>query len=96
MTTPARYRALQWFLDHEALGPDAMMRRQPPTTRMRRLMAKEGEVIRLPLGQFEHGKWLLTSKGREKLLTKPPSSRSMSDAKHRPENNQRSSRRHHQ
>jgi hypothetical protein len=71
MTTSARYRALQWFHDHEALGPDGVFGRKPPTTRMRRLMAKEGEVYRIPVGQFAFGKWLLTPQGREKLDAKP-------------------------
>jgi hypothetical protein len=72
MTTPARYRALQWFLDHEVLGPDAvLLGRKPPSTKMRRLMAREGQVIRLPLGQFEYQKWLLTPLGRETLQRKP-------------------------
>jgi hypothetical protein len=71
MPTPARYYALQWFHDHEALGPDGVITRKPPSARMRRLMAKEGQVIRLPIGQFEYQKWLLTPKGREALQAKP-------------------------
>ena len=71
MTTPARYYALQWMMDHEALGPDGVFGRKPPSLRMVRLMAKEDEAIRLPLGQFEHFKWRLTDKGREALLKKP-------------------------
>jgi hypothetical protein len=70
MTTPARYYALQWFLDHEAIGPDSVFGRKPPTTRMIRLMARSGEVVRLPIGQFEMGKWLLTAHGREVLQNK--------------------------
>ena len=70
MTTPARYRALQWFSDHEALGPDEMLSRKPPSAKMRRMMAREGQVIRLPLGQFELYKWRLTPQGREVLLAK--------------------------
>jgi hypothetical protein len=72
MPTPARYRALAWFADHEARGPDEVFSRKPPSTRMRRLMAKEGEVVRLPLGQFEHFQWRLTPLGREVLAKKPP------------------------
>jgi hypothetical protein len=71
MATSARYRALQWFLDHEESGPDEVFNRKPPTTRMRRLMAKDGEVIRLPIGQFGYQKWILTPLGREVLQTKP-------------------------
>jgi hypothetical protein len=70
MPTPARYIALQWFADHEALGPDAVFQRKPPSARMRHMMAQEGEVMRLPIGQFEYQKWLLTDKGREILAAR--------------------------
>jgi hypothetical protein len=82
MPTPARFYALQWFHDHEAHGPDSVIGRRPPTTRMRRLMLKEGEVENQPVGQFKFRKWRLTPAGREKLQTKPPPrrSRSMPDA----------------
>jgi hypothetical protein len=85
MTTSARFKALQWFLDHETLGPDGVFDRKPPSTRMRRLMARQGEVVRLPVGQFEYQKWILTAQGRDTLKTKPPPrrSRSMTDAKRR-------------
>lgn len=85
MPTTARYHALQWFRDHEEGGPDAVFNRRPPTVRMRRLMAKEGEVVRLPLGQFEHFQWRLTPLGRDKLAKQPPPrrNRSMPDAKRR-------------
>jgi hypothetical protein len=72
MPTPARYRALQWFLDHEAQGPDEVFNRRPPSARMRKLMAKEGQVVRLPLGQFEHHHWRLTPLGREVLEKRLP------------------------
>lgn len=71
MPSPARYNALQWFFDHEAQGPDGVFTRRPPSARMRRLMAKQGELIRLPIGQFEYQKWLLTDKGREVLAGRP-------------------------
>jgi hypothetical protein len=71
MTTPARYRALQWFLDPEVLGRTEMLTRTPPSARMRKLMAKENEVYRIPVGQLEHYQWRLTAQGREKLLNKP-------------------------
>jgi hypothetical protein len=70
MTTTARYNALKWFADHERLGPDGVLGRDPPSARMRRLMAKEGHVYRLPVGQFEYQKWLLTPEGREVLEQK--------------------------
>lgn len=69
--TPARYDALKWFLDHEMLGPDSVLTRPAPTARMRRLMAKDGDVVRLPLGQFEMNKWRLTPQGRTALLQRP-------------------------
>jgi hypothetical protein len=71
MPTPARYRALQWFHDHETLGPDGVFGGRPPSTKMRRLMARQGEVVRLPIGQFNYQRWLLTAKGREVLAAKP-------------------------
>ena len=71
MPTPARYKALQWFHDHETFGPDGVFGGRPPSTKMRRMMAREGEVVRLPMGQFGYQKWLLTAKGREALATKP-------------------------
>jgi hypothetical protein len=71
MPTPARYYALQWFYDHEILGPDGVFSRKPPSGRMRKLMAQEGQVIRLPLGQFDYQKWRLTPLGLEVLQNKP-------------------------
>jgi hypothetical protein len=76
MPTSARYHALQWFLDHETFGPDSVIRRRAPTTRMRRLMLKEGELTNEPVGQFKYYKWMLTPKGREALAAKPPKRRS--------------------
>jgi hypothetical protein len=81
--TPARYAALQWFLDHEMLGPDAMLRRKPPSARMRRLMAEDGQVSRLRLGQFALGKWSLTPQGRAVLKAKPARKRRTADADER-------------
>jgi len=75
MPTPARYYALQWFSDHEAHGPDAVIGRKAPTARMRSLMEKEGEVTHEPVGQFKYRKWILTPAGRKKLETKPPKKR---------------------
>lgn len=71
MVTLARYNALQWFVDHEELGPDGVFSRKPPSTRMRRLMANQGEVVRQPVGQFEYQNWRLTPIGRAKLGTRP-------------------------
>ena len=71
MPTAARYKALQWFLDHEEQGPDAVFNRKPPSGRMRRLMARQGQVERLPLGQFGYEKWRLTPLGRKALENKP-------------------------
>jgi hypothetical protein len=71
MTTPARYKALKWFLDHEELGPDGVFSRRPPSARMRRLMAKDGQVYRIPVGQFAYQQWRLTPEGREELQKQP-------------------------
>lgn len=71
MPTKARFVALQWFHDHEAGGPDAVFTRKPPSAKMRRLMAREGEVMKLPIGQFEYQQWRLTPLGRELLNAKP-------------------------
>ena len=71
MTTPARYNALQWFFDHEVLGRTEMLTRPPPTVRMRKLMAREEQVYRIPVGQLDHYQWRLTAKGREVLENKP-------------------------
>jgi hypothetical protein len=38
---------------------------------MRRLMAKEGQVAKQPIGQFKYQRWLLTAKGRQVLKAKP-------------------------
>ena len=85
MPTPARYVALRWFYDHEALGPDEVLRRKPPSARIRRLMVENGEVEKVPVGQFAFQKWVLTDKGREILNQKPPprKRRSEADAKRR-------------
>jgi hypothetical protein len=34
-------------------------------------MVNEGQIMRLPLGQFKYGKWLLTKQGRDVLNSKP-------------------------
>jgi hypothetical protein len=44
MTTPARYRALEWFADHER-DPLSVLLRKRPSARMRNLMAREGQVV---------------------------------------------------
>ena len=72
MTTPARYKALKWFFDHEELGPDGVFTRRPPSARMRKLMAQEDQVFRIPVGQFAYQQWRLTEKGREILASQPP------------------------
>ena len=71
MPTPARYRALQWLLDHERTGPDGVFTAKPPSARMRKIMAKDGQVMRIPVGQFEHYQWRLTPEGREVLRNQP-------------------------
>jgi hypothetical protein len=39
--------------------------------KMRRLMAREGQVFRVPVGQFNYDRWLLTDEGRGLLANKP-------------------------
>jgi hypothetical protein len=68
--TPARYRALQWFADHER-DPLSVLMKEKPSTKMRRLMAREGQVFRVPVGQFNYDRWLLTDEGRGLLANKP-------------------------
>jgi hypothetical protein len=68
--TTARYRALQWFADHER-DPLSVLMTEKPSTKMRRLMAREGQVFRVPVGQFNYQRWLLTDAGRAVLATKP-------------------------
>lgn len=70
MTTSARYYALRWFADHEALGPDEMLTRRPPTARMRKLMLAEGHLTTVPLNQFNHHNWRLTPQGHAVLKAK--------------------------
>jgi len=72
VTTRSRFYALQWFFDHEARGPNAVIDRKPPTARMVRLMKKEGELTTEPVGQFKYHKWILSPAGHEKLRHKPP------------------------
>jgi hypothetical protein len=90
MTTPARYRALQWFLDHEELGRTAMLKRDPPTTKMRRLMAREGQVLRIPVGQLDHYQWRLTPAGRRALQNKPQRKRNRTRPDAKQQSDQRS------
>lgn len=71
MTTRARFRALAWFADHEALGPDGVFDRRPPTNRMRKLMVREDQVMPAPIGQFKYQQWRLTPHGRAVLANKP-------------------------
>lgn len=71
MPTAARYKALAWFFDHEALGPDAVFHRKPPSGRMRKLMERAEQVERVPVGQFRYAHWKLTAQGREALESKP-------------------------
>jgi hypothetical protein len=63
MTTPGRWRALQWFADHER-DPTAMLFSKRPSRRMIRLMAHEGQLTGLP------SMWILTKAGRDVLANK--------------------------
>ncbi|WLB24917.1 hypothetical protein QIH85_23850 [Bradyrhizobium japonicum] len=68
--TTARYAALQWFADHER-DPLSVLMAAKPSTKMRRLMAREGQVFRVPVGQFNYDRWLLTDAGRAALASRP-------------------------
>src|ERR1700751_2093820 len=69
MTSPARYRALRWFADHEA-DPLSVLSRKRPSVRMRNLMEREHQLVRIALGQFNHHRWLLTGMGEQVLADK--------------------------
>lgn len=56
--TPARKRALAWFALHDE-DPTAVLLGTPPSTRMHRLMRKEG--------QLDDG-WHLTEAGKRAIL----------------------------
>jgi hypothetical protein len=66
VTTRARYRALGWFADHER-DPLSVLLAKRPSTRMRNLMWREGQLKRITLGQFNLERWLLTDTGIEVL-----------------------------
>jgi hypothetical protein len=65
----ARFRALQWFKDYER-DPASLLMRTKPSTRMRRLLANDGLVMRVPVGQFGYQRWLLTDQGQDLLNNK--------------------------
>jgi hypothetical protein len=69
VTTTARYRALQWFADHER-DPLAVLMQERPSTKMVRLMAREDQVYRIPVHQFNYERWLLTDAGKQILQMK--------------------------
>src|ERR1700722_16052636 len=69
MTTPARYRALRWFADHQA-DPLSVLLRKRPSVRMRNLMEREHQLVRIALGQFNYNRWLLTGMGEQVLADK--------------------------
>src|ERR1700752_4925486 len=69
MTSPARYRALRWFADHEA-DPLSVLLRRRPSVRMRNLMEREHQLVRIALGEFNHHRWLLTGMGEQVLAEK--------------------------
>jgi hypothetical protein len=65
VTTPARYRALQWFADHEQ-DPTSVLLGPRPTVRMSRLMSREHQVMVVP-----PGRWILTGLGINALAKRP-------------------------
>jgi hypothetical protein len=64
--TPARYRALQWFADHDA-DPLSVLLAPKPSRRMINLMLQDGHLERRPVGQFGHARYLLTEEARRLL-----------------------------
>jgi hypothetical protein len=79
MITEQRKRALNWFNDHSQ-DVNAVLGRKRPTTRMRNLMVKEGQLDaeRIAFSQHkfqltEHGKTLLANlKASQKKRKAPP------------------------
>jgi hypothetical protein len=69
MTTTARWRALRWFADHAADINKVMGRRQP-SGKMRKLMIREGQLQRVPVGGFGHAYFVLTEQGWLMLANK--------------------------
>ena len=66
MITTERWRALKWFADH-AVDINAVMGQRMPSTKMRNLMVREGELAREPTGGFAHHRFNLTEAGHELL-----------------------------
>jgi hypothetical protein len=70
MTSTGRWKALRWFADHAVDVNDMIGRGRPPTSKMRNLMIREGQLARVPLGSFGHAKFELTPEGCELLANK--------------------------
>jgi hypothetical protein len=64
MTTRGRYWALTWFSHHQE-DPASVLLGDRPTVKMSRLMAREGQLLKLPTG------WILTPAGRDVLDKRP-------------------------
>jgi hypothetical protein len=69
MPTTTRWRALRWFADHDR-DVNAVMGRRMPSTRMHTMMIREGQLLREPVGSFEHYRFKLTEAGHELLRSK--------------------------
>jgi hypothetical protein len=69
MTTPARWRALHWYADHE-INVNAVKGRPQPSTRMRNFMLIEQQLDRVPVGAFGHHRFVLTAAARGLLERK--------------------------
>lgn len=67
--TTMRWRALNWFANHEA-DQHSVMGQRVPTAKMRNRMVREGQLLRVPVGQFDFHRFILTHAGRELLATK--------------------------
>jgi hypothetical protein len=69
MTTTARWNALRWFADH-ALDINKVMGRRIPSTKMRNVMVRDGQLMCRPAGSFKYHRFELTARGQAMLVGK--------------------------
>lgn len=69
MTSSARWTALRWFRDHE-IDINAVAGRRRPSSRMWRLMIREGQLDKRPVGSFGHARFVLTDAGKQLLASR--------------------------
>lgn len=68
MVTTARWRALRWFADH-AVDINSVMGRRMPSTKMRRLMIRDGQLKGEQIA-FDGKRFTLTESGQALLARK--------------------------